>query len=79
MKLGGLNYRIDSTSVDEKTIVLGFATSQKPSGYDDTKLVAVGFASNCLDDTHKFLDGYKYVENEKDVYGKRLAGILKTV
>ncbi|EGT45368.1 hypothetical protein CAEBREN_10492 [Caenorhabditis brenneri] len=36
MKLGGLNYRIDSTSVDEKTIVLGFATSQKPSGYDDT-------------------------------------------
>ncbi|CAL2051998.1 unnamed protein product [Caenorhabditis brenneri] len=78
MKLGGLNYRINSTSVDEKAIVLGFATSHKPSGYDDTKLVAVGFASNCLDDTHKFLGGYKYVENGKDVYGKHLAEILET-
>ncbi|CAL2040004.1 unnamed protein product [Caenorhabditis brenneri] len=78
MKLGGLNYLTDSTSLDEKTIVLGFATSQKPSGYDDTKLVAVGFASNCLDDTHKFLGGYKYVENGKDVYGEHLGEILET-
>ncbi|CAL2046580.1 unnamed protein product [Caenorhabditis brenneri] len=67
IKLGGLNYDVESKYFDKNRLVIGFETSQKGGGGDAP--IAIGFSANMSDHHMKFTGGYYLVKRSSDVYG----------
>lgn len=79
MKLGGLNYIINSESFSNKQrLIVGFETSQRAGGNPDYP-ISVGYAANMLDHHQKFAGGYVYVKRDKDVFGPIVKDTLITI
>ncbi|CAP26714.2 Protein CBG06401 [Caenorhabditis briggsae] len=73
MKLGGLNYRIDSTVLNPNILFIGFETSSK-GGAGDVGIinlkfgpVSIGFAANMMQNHQQFAGGYIYAPQARDV------------
>ncbi|EGT58828.1 hypothetical protein CAEBREN_03102 [Caenorhabditis brenneri] len=79
MKLGGLNYEIQTDSFRKPSrVIVGFETSQRSGGNPDYP-ISVGFAANMLKHHQQFAGGYVYVKRDKDIFGSILTGTLITI
>ncbi|CAL2046603.1 unnamed protein product [Caenorhabditis brenneri] len=75
IKLGGLNYDVESKYFDKNRLVIGFETSQKGGGGDAP--IAIGFSANMSDHHMKFTGGYYLVKRSSDVYGPIIKDVVK--
>ncbi|UMM33732.1 hypothetical protein L5515_007097 [Caenorhabditis briggsae] len=77
MKLGGLNYRIDSTVLNPNILFIGFETSSKGGAGDGP--VSIGFAANMMQNHQQFAGGYIYAPQARDTYGSVVGPVLKQI
>ncbi|PIC25272.1 hypothetical protein B9Z55_018267 [Caenorhabditis nigoni] len=77
MKLGGLNYRIDSTVLNPNILFIGFETSSKGGAGDGP--VSIGFAANMMTNHQQFAGGYIYAPQARDTYGSVVGPVLKQI
>uniref|UniRef100_A0A1I7UM53 Piwi domain-containing protein n=1 Tax=Caenorhabditis tropicalis TaxID=1561998 RepID=A0A1I7UM53_9PELO len=75
MKLGGLNYFVQSKHLPVDCFVLGFSHSQK--SYSDSNIATIGFSSNSMNHSHKFAGGYVFVKRSKDLFGGVISDVLR--
>lgn len=74
IKLGGMNYEVDSKCFRDRQLIIGFETSQK--GGDGDAPISVGFSANMSEHNMQFTGGYVFVKRTSDVYGPIIKSVV---
>lgn len=74
VKLGGINYNVESDELSKETLIIGFETSQR--GGDGDAPIAIGYSANTSQDHITFTGGYIIVERKGDLYGSIIKSVV---
>ncbi|CAP36245.2 Protein CBR-SAGO-1 [Caenorhabditis briggsae] len=77
VKLGGINYEVESPTFTKDRIIIGLETSQNSTMGDG--LICVGFSANMMAKETQFCGGYMFTQRSNDIYGSVLKDIVRDV